>query len=229
MSAPGREPKPGEQAAAARRGNWYVRGADGSVYGPADFARLMDWVRDGRVEPQSLVSTDRRTWVPAPEMPELAMEWVAEVSPGRFFGPFHRELIERLRHEGSLPAAARLYRRQALSATCAAEKPVERIVVQRVEVPVEKIVEKVVEKRVEVPVERVVEKVVEKRVEVPVERVVERVVEVVAPAPEPPPRPQGAMFGDSKRARLAALEQAARRELAEARRRGGNPFRFFGR
>ena len=116
------------------------------------------------------------------------------------------------------------------------EVPVEKIVEKIVEVPVEKIVEKVVEKevRVEVPVEKIVEKIVE----VPVEKIVEKVVEVevsrpvvipevvepvpVAPidsTPPPPPSP-GAIFKGMNRSSLAALEAAARRELAKGRRFG---------
>ena len=125
------------------------------------------------------------------------------------------------------------------------EVPVEKIVEKIVEVPVEKIVEKIVEveKRVEVPVEKIVEKIVEveKRVEVPVEKIVEKIVEVEKPprttvvvpevvepsGNEPPRRAGGAgLFGDVSRSGLAALEQAARRELAAA---GKNRFGFFGR
>ena len=116
------------------------------------------------------------------------------------------------------------------------EVPVEKIVEKIVEVPVEKVVEKVVVK--EVPVEKVVEKVVVK--EVPVEKIVEKVVEVVRPAestvvvPEvvdpvgdaPPPKQPGGIFKDASRAKLAALEEAARRELAAA---GKGRFGFFGR
>ena len=99
-------------------------------------------------------------------------------------------------------------------------------------VEVEKIVEKVVEKevRVEVPVEKIVEK--EVRVEVPVEKVVEKVVEVLPPEdsqPQPgeePPKIADLRFGGLDRARLAALEKAARQELIRGRRMGlrGNLF-----
>ena len=122
------------------------------------------------------------------------------------------------------------------------EKIVEKVVEKRVEVPVEKIVEKVVEKRVEVPVEKIVEKIVEKRVEVPVEKIVEKRVEVpvekiveriievepparsamIAPevaasAPQPPQPVMGGIFKNVDPSRLAALEAAARRELAAAK------------
>jgi len=83
-------------------------------------------------------------------------------------------------------------------------------------------VERVVEKIVEVPVEKVVEKIVE----VPVQATVVE-AEVMEPVDsEPPPRAPGGIFKDASRARLAALEEAARRELAAA---GKGRFGFFGR
>ena len=122
------------------------------------------------------------------------------------------------------------------------EVPVEKIVEKRVEVPVEKIVEKrvevpvekIVERIVEVPVEKIVERVVEIPVEKVVERVVEKVVEVEPRArtelivPEvvepvdnaPPAKSPGAIFGGMNRSSLAALESAARRELARGRHLG---------
>ena len=112
------------------------------------------------------------------------------------------------------------------------EVPVEKIVEKRVEVPVEKIVEKIVEKRIEVPVEKIVEKIVEKRVEVPVEKIVEKIIEVEPPprtaiveqqavsadGSQPPPIAMTGIFKGADRARLEALETAARRELSQAGR-----------
>ena len=185
---------------------WYVRSEEGAVYGPASSASLLDWVKDGRVTPSGYVSKDRINWVPPQTLPELEMKWLIETELGKYFGPFHRELVKQLVADGSVPSGARIY--------CAweipvdkdpdpvvvekiVEKPVEIIKEVRVEVPVEKIVEKIVEK----PVEKVVEKIVEKpvevikevRVEVPVEKIVEKVVvkevikEVIKEV-EPPPR-----------------------------------------
>ena len=118
------------------------------------------------------------------------------------------------------------------------EVPVEKVVEKRVEVPVEKVVEKVVVK--EVPVEKIVEKRVEVPVEkivvkeVPVEKIVERVIEVERPAQTmivgqnvapasgdlTSPLPLGGIFKDVDPSRLAALEMAARRELAAAKSGG---------
>ena len=213
------------------RKEWFVRTADGSVYGPADVAALVSWAQDGRIEPTGFVSRDRLNWTPAQLMPELEMKWLVETEPGKVFGPFNRALVISLFARKSVPPEAKAYRLHEL--------PVDRdpppVEIEKV---VEKVVEKIVEKevRVEVPVERIVEKIVEKevRVEVPVEKIVERVVEVVPPARTeivvadadepvgnvPPVRSPGALFGNLDRSRLAALEAAAQRELAKGRRLG---------
>ena len=231
---------------------WYVRTEDGKVYGPADVAALSLWAQDGRIEPATFVSQDRKSWIPAQLMSELEMKWLVEVGPGKVFGPFNRAVVIRLSGAGELPPEAKIYRLHEFPVDqdpppvekiveVPVEKIVEKIVEKRVEVPVEKIVEKIVEKRVEVPVEKIVEKIVEKRVEVPVEKIVEKIVEVEPPprteivvaevvepvAAMPPPKAPGSMFRDLGRSQLAALEAAARNELANAKR-GHMPFNLFG-
>ena len=235
---------------------WYIRTEDGKVYGPADIAALSLWAQDGRIEPAAFVSQDRKSWVPAQLMSELEMKWLVEVEPGKVFGPFNRAVVIRLSRAGELPPQAKIYHLHEFPVDqdpppvekrveVPVEKIVEKIVEKRVEVPVEKIVEKVVEKRVEVPVEKIVEKIVEKRVEIPVEKIVEKIVEkrveveppartelvvaeVVEPvAAMPPPKAPGTMFRNMDRSQLAALEAAARSELANAKR-GRMPFNLFG-
>ena len=243
---------------------WYVKTADGNVYGPADVASLVKWAEDGRIDYSVSISRDRVSWSPAHLMRELAMEWLVEVEPGRFLGPYNRRYMIASRNDGSLPEEMRLYRLHAFPIDKdppprVVEKVVEKIVEVPVEKIVEKIVEKVVEKKVEVPVEKIVvkevpvekivEKIVEKRVEVPVEKIVvkevpvekivEKIVEVerpveaevvetevVEPTDAAPPPRKGGIFGGADRSRLAALEEAARRELAAA---GRGHFGFFGR
>ena len=209
--------------------DWFVKSVDGKVYGPAKLSKLVEWAKDGRIEPTGFVSTDRANWVEACTVNELEMKWLVEVSPGNVFGPFRRELVISLIKSGTAPSTARVYRLHEFPVD-QDPPPVEKIVEKevRVEVPVEKVVEK--EVRVEVPVEKIVEK--EVRVEVPVEKVVEKVVEVLPPedprpqSGEEPPKIADLRFGGLDRARLAALEKAARQELLRGRRMGMrvNPF-----
>ena len=211
---------------------WYVRSEEGAVYGPASSASLLDWVRDGRVTPSGYVSKDRINWVPPQTIPELEMKWLVEIELGKYFGPFHRELVKQLVADGSVPSGARIY--------CAWDLPVDKdpepVVVERiVEKIVEKPVEVIKEVRVEVPVEKIVEKVVEKVVVKEVIKEVEPpprsaivVPEVVEAIDAPPPKPKlGGIFKDTDPSRLAALEAAARKELSAARRFGMGG--FFGR
>ena len=210
--------------------SWYVRMEDGKVYGPADLTALVEWSKDGRIEPTSFVSQDRKSWQPAQTKPELEMKWLIEVEPGKVFGPFHRAVVIGLFRSGGVGETAKAYRLHEF-AIDEDPPPVEKIV----EVPVEKIVEKEVikEVRVEVPVEKIVEvpveKIVEKIVEVPPPARTELVVaEVMEPvAAKPPPMRSDSIFGDLGRGSLAALEAAARRELATANRKG-HAFGLFG-
>ena len=223
---------------------WYVRSEEGAVYGPASSASLLDWVKEGRVDPSGYVSKDRINWVPPQTIPELEMKWLVETDLGKYFGPFHRELVKQLVADGSVPSGARIYCAWDLPVDKdpdpvvvekIVEKPVEVIKEVRVEVPVEKIVEVPVEVikevRVEVPVEKIVEKVVVKEVIKEVEpppRSAIVVPEVVEAIDAPPPKPKlGGIFKDTDPSRLAALEAAARKELSAARRFGMGG--FFGR
>lgn len=197
---------------------WFIRTEDGKVYGPAAIDALVEWAKDGRIEPSSFVSQDRKSWMPVQLMPELEMKWLVEIEPGKVFGPFNRAVVIELFRKGDAGASAKAYRLHEFAID---EDPP----------PVEKIVEKEVikEVRVEVPVEKVVEKIVEKIVEVPppprTELVVAEVVEPVADMP--PPRMLGSIFGNASREQLTALEVAARRELASASRKHRS-FGLFG-
>ncbi len=184
---------------------WYVRSADGKVYGPADRETLKIWAREGRVDPSGFVSRDRRQWIPAQMMQELEMFWVVEAEPGKFFGPFNRAVVIRLAAAGEIPQQASVYRRHFL--------PVDKDPEPEVRI-VEKVVEKIVEKRVEVPVEKIVERIIE--VEPPPRAAIVEAAEPPTVASLPPP--QDGPFAKIDRERLAALEAAAQRELAQVAR-----------
>ena len=167
---------------------WFFRTEDGRVYGPADVPSLIEWAKDGRIEPSGFLSRDRITWTPAQNMPELEMEWLVEVEPGKVFGPFNRALVISLYATRAVPATAKAYR-------------LHKLPVDQDPPPVERIVEKVVEVPVEPPA----------RTEIVVPDVVEPTASV------PPACPPGSLFGHLDREKLAALEAQARREIARGR------------
>ena len=184
---------------------WYVRSEEGMVYGPTDIATLTTWSQEGRIEPSGHISKDRKSWVPAQLMKELEMCWVIEAEPGKFFGPFNRQVVIRLSRNGEIPEGANVYLKYPLDV----EKDPEPVVI-----------EKVVEKRVEVPVE--VEKIVERIVEVepPARHEIVEPEVVDAVAAQPPPPKVGGIFKNVNPSKLAALEAAAQRELMAVGKHG---------
>lgn len=90
--------------------NWYVKNADGKVFGPADDEKMLSWVKDGRVDPFAGVSNDLKTWKLASLEPSFEMDWIVENDPGQFYGPTHRAVVEDLANSGSLSPSCRIYR-----------------------------------------------------------------------------------------------------------------------
>jgi hypothetical protein len=73
-------------AAAAQE--WFLRKhEEGHIFGPLPFAQLRRWASSAQVAPHDVVSTDQVTWVKAPMLPELEMDWLVEVTTERFYGP----------------------------------------------------------------------------------------------------------------------------------------------
>ena len=64
-----------------------MKNEDGSVFGPLPFEQLHQWASDAQVSPLDQVSSDEKTWLKAPMLPELQMDYLVEVSPDQFYGP----------------------------------------------------------------------------------------------------------------------------------------------
>jgi hypothetical protein len=68
--------------------DWFLRKhEDGNIFGPLPFAQLARWASSAQVAPHDVVSTDQLTWMKAPMLPELEMDWLVEVTTERFYGP----------------------------------------------------------------------------------------------------------------------------------------------
>ena len=96
-------------SARSESAEYYVRGADGKVFGPVDMATLVEWAGDSRIEPATAVSKDQSTWLAAPLVPELGMTWLVETALGTFYGPFSRKVVDGLIEAGTIPRDTRLY------------------------------------------------------------------------------------------------------------------------
>ena len=74
------------EAPAARP--WFLRKhEDGSIFGPVSFDQLVSWASFAQVAPNDSISPDQESWIKAPMLPELAMDWIVEVTSERFYGP----------------------------------------------------------------------------------------------------------------------------------------------
>ena len=84
---------------------WYLRKShDGSTFGPIPFHQLRQWAADAQVSPLDRVSTDERTWLKAPMVPELAMDYLIEVGPDQFYGPTTIGAIQEFLEAGEITA-----------------------------------------------------------------------------------------------------------------------------
>src|SRR3954469_18020167 len=68
--------------------DWFLRKhEDGQIFGPLPFAQLARWASSAQVAPHDDVSTDQVSWIKAPMLPELGMDWLVELTTERSYGP----------------------------------------------------------------------------------------------------------------------------------------------
>ena len=74
-----------EEASSQR---WFLRKhEDGSIFGPLPFRQLAEWASTAQVAPHDFVSSDQLTWMKAPMLPELGMDWLVELTSEQYYGP----------------------------------------------------------------------------------------------------------------------------------------------
>jgi len=67
---------------------WFLmKHDDGMVFGPMGFDHLRQWAVDAYISPFDKVSTDSQTWLKAPMIPELQMDFLLELASDSFYGP----------------------------------------------------------------------------------------------------------------------------------------------
>src|ERR1041385_379571 len=68
--------------------SWFLRKyEDGSIFGPLPFDQLALWASTAQVAPHDAVSIDQQTWMKAPMLPQLGMDWLVEVTSEHYYGP----------------------------------------------------------------------------------------------------------------------------------------------
>src|SRR4051812_17145356 len=67
---------------------WFLRKhEDGTLFGPLSFAQLAKWAAAAQVAPHDAISSDQLTWIKAPMLPELGMDWLVELTTEQYYGP----------------------------------------------------------------------------------------------------------------------------------------------
>ncbi len=110
--------------------SWYLRKADGGVYGPAGLGELMSWAADGRIAPEDDLSVDQQDWRPAPSVHELEMHYEVLLQDGSRYGPIHVMALRELMTDGSISSASQIFHAVSKKTKSAGEWLIEALVKQ---------------------------------------------------------------------------------------------------
>jgi hypothetical protein len=75
--------------------SWFLRKhEDGSTFGPVRFDQIARWAAAAQIAPHDTLSNDRQTWVKAPMLPQLGMDWLVELTREHYYGPTTLEALQ---------------------------------------------------------------------------------------------------------------------------------------
>lgn len=82
---------------------WFLKkNEDGQVFGPVDFTKLKEWTRSAQVSPLDMVSDDQASWIKAPMLQELHMDYLIELSEDSYYGPTTEEAVQEFLRLGEI-------------------------------------------------------------------------------------------------------------------------------
>jgi hypothetical protein len=85
--------------------NWFLRKyEDGSLFGPISFDQLSEWASTAQIAPHDAISADGETWIKAPMLPQLGMDWLVEVTSENYYGPTTLGAIQEFIRLGEIDA-----------------------------------------------------------------------------------------------------------------------------
>jgi hypothetical protein len=85
--------------------NWFLRKyEDGSLFGPISFDQLSEWASTAQIAPHDAISADGQTWIKAPMLPQLGMDWLVEVTSENYYGPTTLGAIQEFIRLGEIDA-----------------------------------------------------------------------------------------------------------------------------
>lgn len=85
--------------------SWYLlKAEDGAIFGPVSFDQLNAWATSAQISPLDKLSPDQLTWMKAPMLPELQMDWLVELSSEQLYGPTTLGAIQEFLNIGEISA-----------------------------------------------------------------------------------------------------------------------------
>jgi hypothetical protein len=67
---------------------WFLRKHEGgSTFGPVQFDQIARWAGAAQVAPHDTLSNDGQTWIKAPMLAQLGMDWLVELTSEHYYGP----------------------------------------------------------------------------------------------------------------------------------------------
>jgi hypothetical protein len=89
--------------------DWYLlKHEDEALFGPIPFDQLKQWAEEAQISPLDKVSIDQKSWMKAPMVPGLEMDYLVEVSPDQFYGPTTIGAVREFYQMGEINADTRV-------------------------------------------------------------------------------------------------------------------------
>lgn len=89
---------------------WFLlKSSDRQVYGPVDQDTILGWASEAKISPLDKISKDsRKSWLRAPMVDELQMDWLIEMPDNYLYGPTNVGTIQEFLATGEIDGTVTL-------------------------------------------------------------------------------------------------------------------------
>ncbi len=89
--------------------NWYLlKDKEKDTFGPCSLDQLKVWAYNAQLSPMDRISQDQQTWMRAPMLPDLEMDWLIRVSEDQYYGPTSIGSINEFLEAGEIDTSTQL-------------------------------------------------------------------------------------------------------------------------
>jgi hypothetical protein len=90
--------------------NWFLlKSSDRQVFGPVDRETMLGWASEAKISPLDKISKDnRQSWLRAPMVDELQMDWLIEMPDNYLYGPTNVGTIQEFLATGQIDGSVSL-------------------------------------------------------------------------------------------------------------------------